>query len=197
MDAKTIQTYNQMAKEYDDETVNFWNRFPKTFFDKFAEVTHGKILDVGSGPGRDGFLLKRKGFNVICLDASEIMLKLCEEKGLKIVLGDFSALPFENNSFGGVWAYASLLHVPKSGIRKAIDEIRRVLKKEGIFGLGLIEGETEGYQRSAGVNMPRWFSFYKKEEVEDLLQGCGFEILYFEKFKPNSKNYLNFISKKI
>jgi len=99
--------------------------------------------------------------------------------------------------FDGVWAYTSLLHVPKSKVEKPILEIQRVLKLNGIFGLGLIEGETELYRESSGVDKPRWFSFYKKEEVKDLLAKHGFEIVYFEEFKANTKNYLNFISKKI
>lgn len=196
MDEKTIQTYNQMAKEYDDETIDFWQRFPRTFFDKFEELVQGKILDVGSGPGRDGLLLREKGLEVICLDASEAMIKLCEEKGLQSVVGDFLSMPFENNSFDGAWAYTSLLHIPKADVAKAFDEIKRVLKNGGILGLGLIEGDTEEYRESSGVNMPRWFSFYTKEEVGKLLTKHGFEVLYFEQFQPRSKNYLNFITKK-
>ncbi|MFA6338752.1 MAG: class I SAM-dependent methyltransferase [Candidatus Paceibacterota bacterium] len=195
MDAKTIKTYNQTAKEYDDETIDFWDRFPKIFFDKFAELVKGKVLDVGSGPGRDGLILKQKGLEVVCLDASEVMVKFCEEKGLKAVLGDFNDLPFENDSFDGVWAYTSLLHIPKAEISQPIEEIKRVLKDGGIFGIGMIEGETEGYRESSGINMPRWFSFYTKLEIEELFQKHGFEIVYFNQFKPGSKNYLNFIAK--
>ncbi len=196
MDEKTIQTYNQMAKEYDEETVDFWQMFPRTFFDKFAELVQGSVLDVGSGPGRDGLLLKEKGLEVMCLDASEAMIGLCKERGLESMLGDFMAIPFEDSSFNGVWAYTSLLHIPKSGISKALAEIDRVLRAKGVLGLGLIEGDTEEYRDSSGVNMPRWFSFYKKEEIEQLLARHGFEILYFEQFKPRSKNYLNFIAQK-
>ncbi|MBI2004610.1 class I SAM-dependent methyltransferase [Patescibacteria group bacterium] len=196
MDQKTIQTYNQMAKEYDDETIDFWERFPRTFFDKFAKLVHGKVLDVGSGPGRDGLLLKEKGLEVICLDASEAMVKLCEEKGLQSIIGDFTSMPCDDNSFDGAWAYTSLLHIPKVDVSKAFNEIRRILKDRGILSLGLIEGDTEEYRESSGVNMPRWFSFYKKEEIEQLLAQHGFEILYFEQFQPRSKNYLNFIARK-
>jgi len=197
MDQKTIQTYNQMAKEYDDETIDFWQRFPRTFFDKFAELVQGKILDVGSGPGRAGLLLKEKGLEVICLDASEAMVKLCEEKGLQSMVGDFISMPFDGNSFDGAWAYTSLLHIPKTDVSKAFNEIRRTLKDDGILGLGLIEGEKEEYRESSGVNMPRWFSFYTKEEVETLLEKHNFKVLYFEQFKPRSKNYLNFIAQKL
>lgn len=82
MDIVTIETYNQLAKEYDDETIDFWNRFPVGFLDVFVEKVQGKILDVGSGPGRDGVLMKNRGLDVICLDASESMVKLCESRGL-------------------------------------------------------------------------------------------------------------------
>ncbi len=196
MDRKTIRTYNQMAKEYDEETVDFWQMFPRTFLDKFAELVQGSVLDVGSGPGRDGLLLKEKGLEVMCLDASEAMVRLCEEKGLQSVVGDFISMPFEGNSFDGAWAYTSLLHIPKADLPKAFNEISRILKGNGILGLGLIEGEKEGYRESSGVNMPRWFSFYAKEEIESLLEKHNFKILYFEQFKPRSKNYLNFIAQK-
>ncbi|MBI4993637.1 methyltransferase domain-containing protein [Candidatus Wolfebacteria bacterium] len=196
MDQKTIDTYNELAKKYDAETLDFWDRFPKTIINKFIEFAKGKVLDVGSGPGRDGLILKKNGLEVMCLDASEAMVKLSQERGLLSILGDFNALPFPEEFFDGVWAYTSLLHVPKSEIAKIFMEIRRVLKMGGIFGLGLIEGNTELYRENLGIGKQRWFSFYKKNEVEKLLTQNGFEIIYFEEFKPKTKNYLNFISKK-
>lgn len=185
-----------MAKEYDEETIDFWQRFPQSFLDTFARLAQGKILNIGSGPGRDGLLLKERGFEVICLDASEAMIQLCQEKGLQSVVGDFIALPFENNSFDGAWAYTSLLHVPKADISKALHEIQRILKVGGVLGLGLIEGETEEYRTSSGVNMPRWFSFYTKKEIEKILAEHNLNVLYFEQFQPHSKNYLHVIAQK-
>ena len=195
MDKKTIDSYNLFAQEYDDQTSIFWDKFPRTFFDKFVSATKGKVLDVGSGPGRDGMMLKEKGLEVVCLDASEAMIKLSSAKGLDSVLGDFNNLPFRGNKFDGVWAYTALLHVLKSEINKPLKEIKRVLKPKGIFGLGLIEGETEEYRESLKVGAPRLFSYFKKEEVEELLQKHNFEVVYFETFKPGSRNYLNFIAK--
>ena len=197
MDQITIDTYNKMAKEYDDETIEFWNTFPRTFLDKFCTSVKGKILNIGSGPGRDGLLLQEKGLEVVCLDASEEMVKLSQGRGLESVLGDLLKLPFPENSFGGVWAYTSLLHISKKDIDKAFLEIKKVLPVGGILGLGFIEGEGEIYRESSGVSMSRLFSFYTKEEIEQLLEKHRFEILYFETFKPGSRNYLNFVAKKI
>lgn len=196
MDKQTIDTYNKMAKEYDDETIDFWDQFPRTFINKFVEHSGNKIVDVGSGPGRDGLLLQQAGKEVVCVDASEAMVKLSSERGLKSVLARFDNLPFKNNSFDGVWSYTALLHIPKKSISTPLKEISRVIKPSGIFALGLIEGNTEEYKESSGVDMPRWFSFYQKDEVENICKEHGFELVYFETFKPRSKNYLNFIFQK-
>lgn len=196
MDKKTIDTYNQMALEYDAETTDFWDRFPRTIIDTFATSVQGRVLDVGSGPGRDGAILKEKGLDVLCLDASPVMVAFSRARGLESVVGDFCALDFPNESFGGVWAYTALLHVPKTQVETALSEIYRVLAAGGVFGLGLIEGDNEQYRESSGINQPRWFSYYQRKEIENLLQSHGFTIVYFDQFKPGSKNYLNFISRK-
>lgn len=196
MDQQTINTYNKMAKEYDDETVDFWKLFPRTFLDKFIELSGNQIVDVGSGPGRDGLLLQQAGKEVICVDASEAMVRLSSERGLESVLADFDKLPFEDRSFDGVWSYTALLHIPKKSINTPLNEIYRVLKPSSVFALGLIEGDTEEYRESLMVDMPRWFAFYQKDGVENLCKEHGFELVYFEAFKPRSKNYLNFIFQK-
>lgn len=196
MDKITINTYDQMAEEYDMETTDFWQKFPRTFLNKFTE-NNSLVLNIGSGPGRDGLLLKEAGLNIVCLDASKTMVELSLEKGLNSIIGDFMNLPFSNQSFSGVWAYTSLLHVPKKDIGLALDEIKRVLQPNGTLGLGMIEGKNETYRESYNTNLTRWFSFYSKEEIEKILIENDFEIVYFEIFKPGSRNYLNFIAKKL
>jgi len=196
MDKKTIDAYNRLAKEYDGETIDFWKSFPESFISRFAELIDGRVLNIGSGPGRDGLLLRKEGLEVVCLDASEEMVRLSSEQGLESVAGDFNNLPFPDGAFGGVWAYTSLLHIPKAEVAQPLAEIKRVLKNDGIFALGMIEGGEELYYESSGMKEPRWFSFYTQEELEKLLHKNGFEILYFEDYKPGlKKKYLNFISK--
>ncbi len=196
MDLRTIDTYNKLASEYDAETADFWERFPRTFLARFIERSGPTILDVGSGPGRDGLLLQQSGKTVTCVDASEAMVRLSAQRGLRSVVADFEALPFEDGLFDAVWSYTALLHVPKQSVATSLGEIRRVLKPAGIFGLGLIEGDSEEYRESLGADMPRWFSYYQKQEIENLLERQDFKVVYFESFKPGSRNYLNFILQK-
>lgn len=198
MDKTTIETYDAYAKEYDEETADFWGVFPKNIVETFSENISGdkKILNVGSGPGRDGLLLKNAGLDVVCLDASPVMVELAQSRGLEAVLGDFMSLDFKDSTFDGVWAYTSLLHVPKEEAGEAMSEIKRVLKQNGILCLGLIEGEEEVYRQTEGVEKPRWFSFYSESEIQKLLQEYGFEIISFNSFTPNKRRYLNYVARK-
>ncbi|MEX0749053.1 MAG: class I SAM-dependent methyltransferase [Candidatus Saccharimonadales bacterium] len=197
MDKITINTYNQLASEYDEETTGFWDDHPREFIDKFTELAFGKkVLDVGSGPGRDGLILREKGLDVTCLDASQAMIDFCSARGLRAVMGDYNSMPFGDRSFDAVWAYTSLLHAKKSAVDIPLIEVSRVLRPNGVIGLGMIEGKGEGYRESAGVNKPRWFSYYTESEIRSLMEKHGFDILFFSKFQPRASNYLNFIARK-
>lgn len=198
MDKTTIETYDACAKEYDEETADFWDVFPKNIIETFSENISGdkKVLNVGSGPGRDGVLLKNVGLDVVCLDASPAMVALAQSRGLEAVFGDFMSLDFKDGTFDGVWAYTSLLHVRKEEAGKAMSEIARVLKQNGVLCLGLIEGEEELYRQTEGVEKPRWFSFYIDQEIRKMLQEYGFEIISFNSFTPNKRRYLNYVARK-
>ena len=191
MDLQTIDTYNKTASVYDDETDSFWKRFPRTFLDKFISLSGDNIVDIGSGPGRDGLLLQEAGKSVVCIDASKEMVASYTSRGLSSLVGNFEHLPWTDLSFDGVWSYTALLHVPKASIATPLKEIHRVLKPSGVFALGLIEGDTEGYKVEDGNR--RWFSFYQPAEVITLAAQLGFTLVYFETFRPRSKNYFNFI----
>lgn len=196
MDQKTIDAYNQRADEYDKKTSDFWVRFPVHFRGEFIKRSGKMVIDLGSGSGRDGLFFQRAGKEVICLDASESMVNLSREKGLQSIRANFEKLPFADETFDGVWSYMAYLHLPKKSFTNAIKEVFRILRPSGIFALGLIEGDTEGYIEKTRVGMTRWFSFYEKEEVIDLVGNCGFDLIYYESFRPEERNYLNFIFKK-
>ncbi|HQU07920.1 MAG: hypothetical protein B7X04_02985 [Parcubacteria group bacterium 21-54-25] len=184
---------------YDEETAGFWNTFPRSFLDMFIASSGMRVLDIGSGPGRDGLLLQAAGKQVVCIDAASEMVRCSAARGLDSLIGDFSALPFANGSFDATWAYTSLLHVPKNTLATPIAEMRRILRPDGIVGLGLIEGSAESYRENMkGVSgvFPRWFSYYQKEEVEEIMHRHGFVLQYFESITPGPRSYLHFIFKK-
>lgn len=197
MHTETIKTYNSMAGPYEQETEGFWDEFPDAIFRKYRESVRGwRVLDIGSGPGRDGLILRNTDLDVVCLDAAKKMVERATERGLPSVQADFLNLPFANQSFDGVWAYTSLLHVDRSYMNRALREIWRVLVPNGVFGLGMIEGEGEEIRYTL-EGEPRLFVYYQKEDLRKRLNSYSFQIIHFEQFKPRTSNYLNFLALKV
>lgn len=196
MDAQTIDTYNTHAHVYDQETKDFWEKFPSTFLDTFALHAQFQVLDVGSGPGRDALLLDSKGLEVICVDASPAMVDICTERGLTAIEGDLLALPFPDHSFDGVWSYTSLLHLPRHELGRALAEIYRVLRWNGVLGLGMIEGDTEEYRENMGEGARRLFTYVTPSEIESLLSVAGFSVFFSETITPGKRRYIHILARK-
>lgn len=196
---------------YKEETLRVYNSFPEHFDLKFSEYsndiikeeleealklfqTGAKILDLGSGSGNHALFFKNKGFDVLCLDISEGMLKKCREKGLKTIKMDFENLKFPEQSFDVVWAYTSLLHIPKDKCPNVIKNIKHILKENGLFMISLKEGYTED-MFDFHLGGKRWFSLYTDDEVRQLLEQ-DFTILKNWRVSVSNKVFLDYFCRK-
>ena len=152
-------------------------------------------MDLGSGPGRDSFLFKQRGFEPVCIDFSKAMVDLCRQKDLEAFEMDMENMNFESSYFDGVWAYTSLLHLPKSRVKNVLEKIKDILKDGGIFYLGMKVGSFEGFEETKRYeNSKRFISLYTKEEIEQMLS--GFEIFNFSKVGFDKEHtYMNFMCK--
>ena len=87
MDQEAIDQTNKACY---DNCFATWNRFPfpnvlPEMVKKYYDPALGnKVLDVGSGTGILGKWLADQGFDVLCIDPSVQMVRLCKAKGLKI-----------------------------------------------------------------------------------------------------------------
>jgi 2-polyprenyl-3-methyl-5-hydroxy-6-metoxy-1,4-benzoquinol methylase len=71
-----------------------------------------RILDAGCGSGRDLKAFSERGYQVVGLDASELMVRLAREHSDQQVHHlAFQEVTYKEE-FDGIWACASLLHVP-------------------------------------------------------------------------------------
>ena len=197
MDNVTRALYEKYAYMFEEQD----KRYPFNDFiddaDIFMRFLQGKkILDLGSGPGRDSQFFKERGLNPLCLDISQEMIKLCQEKGLETQVGDLEKLPYEDSSFDGVWAYTSLLHVPKIKFSKILSKINNILIPQGIFYLGMKEGNFEGMVKSEKYGeSERFFSLYRDLELRKILSDF-FDIVHFSKVELGEAVFLNYLCKK-
>lgn len=160
---------------------------------KFAGKLSGqKILDLGSGPGRDALLLKKLGLEVVCVDLSQEMVKRTTNLGFESIKKDIRRLDFPSQSFDGVWAFTSILHITKQEAKKVIEDINKLLKPGGIFLIGMIEGSFKGnVKRETMPEEERYFRFYSESELKEMIENCGFEFVFQNRYTPHSKTYLS------
>jgi ubiquinone/menaquinone biosynthesis C-methylase UbiE len=185
----TRDSYDKTAQEY---ARNVAGLHPEKFGIKFCRKLppQGHILDLGCGSGRDTIIFVVRGYHVTGLDFSEKLLEEARKtcRSAQFILGDIENLKFSNNSFDGVWACASLLHVPKKNMPQVLTEIHRILVPGGILAITLKEGDWEGYEKDSRYDgQPvKFFSYWRKKPLIILIEMAGFRIIKIKRTSPQS-----------
>ncbi|MHA1121929.1 MAG: class I SAM-dependent methyltransferase [Candidatus Heimdallarchaeota archaeon] len=192
------------------------------FIKHYAKDIEKKVLDCGAGGKTPPLgLFHEWGFETHGIDISEEQIKFAEDfaqvNGMKLNLiqGDMQVLPYEDESFGFVYSYNTIFHLLKEGTRKAIAEVKRVLKKGGLFYVNFMtfedgyygEGKEVGkgefvLQNDDGSDRYRLF-LEDHNEAKEFFE--GFEIILLENrhirlpttWKDYEASYIDCIVKKI
>lgn len=154
-------------------------------FSEIASSEGLKVLEVGSGSGRDGIEFSRMGATVVSLDYSREALglvksQLREGDSVEICCGDAFRLPFGDGTFDLVFHQGLLEHFRNP--EDMIEEHRRVLKKGGYI-LVDVPQRYHYYTviKHLMIRLGKWFAGWETEfsvrELEDLLRGHGFRIV--------------------
>ncbi len=168
--SENIEYYNKNAASFISGTVNADMSEWRGRFCKYVKVGGG-ILDAGCGSGRDSKAFMQEGFEVTAFDASEEMCKAASKlTGLDVKQMKFQYVEFQNE-FDGIWACASLLHVPYDELPDVMLRMKRALKKDGVIYVSFKYGTEE---TSKGG---RSFSNFTEETVKKLLDNAEFEII--------------------
>ncbi len=108
---------------------------------------------------------------------------------LNIINSDMKSIPYNDDSFSFVYSYNTSVHIPKKEFAKAVDNFRRVLRKNVLLFLNFISNECDtfgdGIEISDGEFLDKdsgaLYVHYCKSEITELLE--EFEVLYFEERK--------------
>lgn len=143
----TNQYYDNNSTDFFESTVN---ADVSDLYDHFLMfIPHGgTILDLGCGSGRDSKSFLEMGYIVEAIDGSAELCKLASEyTGISVQCMDFCDLCVEEK-YDGIWACASLLHVPLEDLPGIFQKISSALKPNGIlyasFKFGDFDGERDG-----------------------------------------------------
>ena len=152
--------YDINAKEYIESTINC---DMSIHYEKYLKYlpNKGKILDVGFGSGRDMIYFKSLGYKVEGIDTSIEFVKNMKNRGFDVSLMSVAKLNFKN-TYDGLWACASLLHIKREELEEPILRCINALKDNGILYCSFKYGNKEIEKNN------RYFNYINEEIINDI-----------------------------
>jgi SAM-dependent methyltransferase len=169
--AKTLAHYSERATEFwlgtrdHDVTQNI---------DALLRRIRGEppwcILDFGCGPGRDLAAFRALGHEAIGLEGSAPLAAMAREhSGCEVWEQNFLALMLPAGRFDGIFANASLFHVPSQALPRVLSELHAALRPEGVLFASNPRGQNE-----EGWNRGRYGAYHDLQAWRSFLNGVGF-----------------------
>lgn len=129
-----------------------------------------RILDLGCGPGRDLKALRELGHEAIGLEGCAEFARMAREfAACEVWEQDFLRLELPDEEFDGIFANASLFHVPSTEIRRVLNELAAALTADGVLFSSNPRGNDE-----EGWNGERYGVWWRDDTWREILNECGF-----------------------
>ena len=160
----TIDYYNLNAENFIESTQNVDMHQAQ---DRFLQLLdeNASILDFGCGSGRDTRYFLDKGYRVTATDGSSELCRLASDfTGIEVKEMLFEELD-EIDTYDGIWACSSILHLPKLELLPVISKMYRALKDSGVIYTSFKYGEFEG------VRNGRYFTDFNEDSFKEFIAG--------------------------
>ena len=132
-----------------------------------------RILDFGCGPGRDLAAFRALGHEPVGLEGSPRLAAMAREHGgCEIWQQDFLALDLPAEHFDGIFANASLFHVPRQALPRVLGELHAALKPGGVLFASNPRGNND-----EGWNRGRYGVYHDLESWRAFLEAAAFSEL--------------------
>jgi SAM-dependent methyltransferase len=176
--APSLRVSEVTLAHYDREAQSFWHGTKDhdvsqnyaALLDAIEADAPFSILDLGCGPGRDLRYFRSLGHEAVGLDGSQEFVAMARaHSGCEVLHQNFLALALPENRFDGIFANASLFHVPSRELPRVLLELRAALKPGGVLFCSNPRGNNE-----EGLNGGRYGCFLDLETWRNYVVAAGF-----------------------
>lgn len=135
------------------------------------------ILDLGCGPGRDLKRFVEAGHEAVGLEGAPRFVDMARAySGCEVLHQDFLALALPAARFDGIFANASLFHVPSAELPGVLAALHASLKPRGVLFCSNPRA-PEGDGLREGWSGDRYGSYYDLAAWRGVVSAAGFEEL--------------------
>jgi SAM-dependent methyltransferase len=169
--ARTLAHYNERAQAYWDGTRDHDVSQNIAALLKHVEAAPPlELLDFGCGPGRDLKTFKSLGHHATGLEGSAQLAALARaHSGCEVLEQNFLDLKSTSSRFDGVFANASLFHVPSQALPQVLRALHEALKPNGVLFSSNPRGDGQ-----EGWNGDRYGAFHDWESWRGYMTAAGF-----------------------
>ncbi len=159
----TLKYYEDQAAEYCAQTQNWDVAKLHTLFEKYLPQ-NAYILDFGCGSGRDSKHFLEQGYRVRATDGSTAICKLASEYiGQEVNHLLFNQLD-DKNTYDGIWACSSILHIERENLPDIFTKMLRALKPGGVIYTSFKVGD------GSKIKEGKLYTEFTPEDLAQLLQ---------------------------
>lgn len=173
---ETVRAYDLDAASYAEAASHVPDSVRRDAEDFAGRLGPGaRVLEIGSGGGRDARLMEELGLAVRRTDITPAFVALLRDQGYDAELLDplVDDLACPAGDHDGVWANASLLHVRRDDLPTVLARLAAVTRPGGLLRASLKEGDGDGWSTHGSVRNPRHFTYWRAEPLRDALAGTG------------------------
>lgn len=139
-----------------------------------------KVLELGSGSGRDGAYMVLQGYDWLGIEGAKAMaaksLVLHPELTGRVLVQDIEKpFPFPNESFDGAFSIAVLMHLEASAVNAVLLDIWRLLIPSMPLAIS-VPATREDLDENGFDHEGRYFLPWKEEEWTEALSAAGFTV---------------------
>ncbi|MET1058539.1 MAG: DinB family protein [Nocardioides sp.] len=182
----TVAAYSGSAEAYAAGTIAMPDSAVR-LLDRFAATlgAGARVLEIGTGPGRDALALEKAGLVVRRTDVTPGFVELLHAQGhaadLLDPLTDDLLDPADPRQYDAVWASACLLHVARPDLPVVLSRLAEATREGGLFQLSLKEGDGARWSTHGNVDGPRYFTYWREEPLRAAIDAAGWSVVTLER----------------
>lgn len=168
--SQTLQHYDHRAEKFREGTLGHdVSQNIHALLQHIEAKPPAALLDLGCGPGRDLKAFAALGHAPVGLDGCSSFVAMARAEGFEVWEQSFLALDLPDKRFDGIFANASLFHVPSRELPRVLRELHAALKPRGV----LFSSNPHGHNEE-GWNHGRYAVYHDLETWRRFMREAGF-----------------------